>query len=473
MPHRPNAASARADTRPSVLRQWYDELDLAECRALNTVGMWLGTTALMAGLVALGSLVPGARDFFGLTFWDTIIWFSPALAAGLFLVARLRSETISKLEARWLDYTSTVWGFVFLAAFLAKTTILGSIVPATLLLLAASYHGYNERASLKRPMIPIGIVFALSVTHFLISTADRGFVFAATAVTAVAMSLLAGTHARNTAALRRHSIRNEALKAAIEAQRLAATYDPQLEEAIEFRGLRHDLANRLQTALVAAERLEDIGGPKAPHLVRLMAALRESRDLVRTVGREPRARGKRAEPVDVVQTVRDAVKRTAGEFTAVEVDLSVESPSIGAPIHGGTLTLSRVLENLLRNACEGDGSAHASHVHVAVGVDEFESTVTITIDDDGPGYPSTIETGKVEPFQTTKADGTGIGLFTAQRLLGGTGGTLALSESPGGGARARVFLPATLFATAEFGAPHRSSVSRGRPAPPDREVAQP
>jgi len=46
-----------------------------------------------------------------------------------------------------------------------------------------------------------------------------------------------------------------------------------------------------------------------------------------------------------------------------------------------------------------------------------------------------------EPFLTTKAQGTGLGLFLARRLVEGAGGTLAAESAPGVGATVIVRLP--------------------------------
>jgi signal transduction histidine kinase len=47
----------------------------------------------------------------------------------------------------------------------------------------------------------------------------------------------------------------------------------------------------------------------------------------------------------------------------------------------------------------------------------------------------------LEPFETTKPDGTGLGLFIAVRIIEGHGGKLELDSAPGKGTTFIITLP--------------------------------
>jgi len=67
--------------------------------------------------------------------------------------------------------------------------------------------------------------------------------------------------------------------------------------------------------------------------------------------------------------------------------------------------------------------------------------VVTLVDDDGPGIPES-ERGRVlQPFETSKPDGTGLGLPLVAHVVELHGGTLAIETSPLGGARLAVWLP--------------------------------
>jgi signal transduction histidine kinase len=92
--------------------------------------------------------------------------------------------------------------------------------------------------------------------------------------------------------------------------------------------------------------------------------------------------------------------------------------------------LIRILENLMLNAMQ----AGASRVQVDV-KNSDGGGVEISVRDDGPGIPETLlPDGLFEPFRTTKAQGTGVGLWQAKRLAVALGGDLKAGNEAEGGA---------------------------------------
>jgi CheY-like chemotaxis protein len=76
--------------------------------------------------------------------------------------------------------------------------------------------------------------------------------------------------------------------------------------------------------------------------------------------------------------------------------------------------------------------------------DDGTEWVQVTADDTGPGVPPDARPRIFEPFFTTKdrGHGTGLGLSISYGIITGAGGTIAIAESPEGGARFVVRLPA-------------------------------
>ena len=68
--------------------------------------------------------------------------------------------------------------------------------------------------------------------------------------------------------------------------------------------------------------------------------------------------------------------------------------------------------------------------------------VRISVRDHGPGIPAEERAAVFEPFRTSKAKGTGLGLAVVGRIVEAHGGTVELADAPGGGALVRVVLPA-------------------------------
>jgi two-component system sensor histidine kinase RegB len=98
--------------------------------------------------------------------------------------------------------------------------------------------------------------------------------------------------------------------------------------------------------------------------------------------------------------------------------------------------LGHAILSLLNNAA--DASPEAVGMQCRWNPGELK----ILILDRGPGIPSELGDMLGKRFLTTKGDkGTGIGLLLAKTVIEGAGGSLELSNRPGGGARAEVLLP--------------------------------
>jgi two-component system osmolarity sensor histidine kinase EnvZ len=102
---------------------------------------------------------------------------------------------------------------------------------------------------------------------------------------------------------------------------------------------------------------------------------------------------------------------------------------------------SRLLNNLVSNAFR-----HADKV--SVDASHKKGWLTIHIDDNGPGIPQESREDVFKPFvrldeaRNQDESGTGLGLSIARDIARGHGGSVHLSESPMGGLRATVRVPA-------------------------------
>ncbi|MCU0253117.1 MAG: ATP-binding protein [Acidobacteria bacterium] len=103
--------------------------------------------------------------------------------------------------------------------------------------------------------------------------------------------------------------------------------------------------------------------------------------------------------------------------------------------------LRQVILNLVLNAAEALRSGGAITVRGRRG--PRAGTLTLEVDDDGPGIPPEILGRVFDPFFTTKAEGggTGLGLPVVFGIVSAHGGSIELTNRPGGGARATVVLP--------------------------------
>jgi signal transduction histidine kinase len=73
---------------------------------------------------------------------------------------------------------------------------------------------------------------------------------------------------------------------------------------------------------------------------------------------------------------------------------------------------------------------------------DFEPSAILAFHDSGSGFPEDNIAQLLDPFFTTKHDGTGLGLPIVNNIVVSHNGTLALGNATSGGAEVRVILPA-------------------------------
>ena len=101
----------------------------------------------------------------------------------------------------------------------------------------------------------------------------------------------------------------------------------------------------------------------------------------------------------------------------------------------GEATLEQALLNLFNNAADaGDGS-------IEVEAEWDAARLRLEIRDRGPGFDENVLLAAGRAFVTTRAEGTGIGLFLAHAAVERLGGRIVLANRAGGGAVTRVELP--------------------------------
>jgi two-component system sensor kinase FixL len=143
----------------------------------------------------------------------------------------------------------------------------------------------------------------------------------------------------------------------------------------------------------------------------------------------------RLSPVDVASIVRMVADLLSGDpaIAGVQVEIAGSVPLVSADAE----LLKIVVQNLIIN------SAHAMNGSgtVRVSLREGSGVVILTIADTGPGLPPEIRERLFQPFQTTKARGTGLGLATAKRLVEAHAGTIDIDCPPDGGTIVTIRLP--------------------------------
>lgn len=240
----------------------------------------------------------------------------------------------------------------------------------------------------------------------------------------------------------------EALRQALRelADALAAARDRELE-AERLRAFRevarrvaHEIKNPLTSMRIAVDQLQRSGGQAVGRSDTAIEVIDAETDRLERLAREFADFGRLPEgpqsEVDLVELLEE-LGRT-GVPDGVRVTVRAFNGSGGRrTLMGHYDPLRRAFANLLRNAAEAMGDKGT----IDVGVRGDGSVLTVTIADHGPGIPDDLRQRVFEPYFTTKADGTGLGLALVRQTLEAHRGTIAVTETPGGGATFAIVFP--------------------------------
>ena len=132
--------------------------------------------------------------------------------------------------------------------------------------------------------------------------------------------------------------------------------------------------------------------------------------------------------------VRTLLKLYAGR--ALEISSTI-APDLCARVQREDL--DEILGNLLDNACKW------AKARILLEASRIDTMIVLTLDDDGPGLARDLRTVALERGVRIDeaAPGSGLGLAIVRDLTELYGGSISLDESPLGGLRGRVSLPAS------------------------------
>jgi signal transduction histidine kinase len=94
--------------------------------------------------------------------------------------------------------------------------------------------------------------------------------------------------------------------------------------------------------------------------------------------------------------------------------------------------LDQALINLVRNAMEALRDTRGGHI--ALRAMQEGGRIAIAVADNGPGIPPDQREKAFVPFFTTKRQGSGVGLSLVRQIAAAHNGSVAIGETPGGGA---------------------------------------
>jgi len=435
-----------------AFKRWTRSQDAREVLAAASLQAWLSFALVIPAVLALASFAPGARGFFLLDFPTTLACFLPAVGVGIAFALLHRGR--QRLETwGWLCLLPGIATLhFFLASLMALAAMPGALVFAAGLLFTAGYHGRMHRVAPSQPFIALGTAVALGLAALLSRTEQHLALFAVLSPLTLLLELYAGSFALEHDRARAET---EQLRAAVQAQLLEQQERDvgRLSQAlVQILGYNHDINNALMSVSAAADMLSVMGVQRnalpRSEFEELVREVNEGLARIRDMVVEIRQKGRRSvssepENVDLVPVLESVRTSLGWRFPDVAIELQVEGPA-KALVRGGVTTMRRVVENLVLNACEGNGARGAAKVDIIARTEPYSGRLELLIADDGPGFaPEKLE-APIEGLSTTKPHGTGLGLYTSECLIRASGGTLERGNRPTGGAQLRILLPREL-----------------------------
>ncbi|MFQ5951849.1 MAG: PAS domain S-box protein [Candidatus Omnitrophota bacterium] len=141
--------------------------------------------------------------------------------------------------------------------------------------------------------------------------------------------------------------------------------------------------------------------------------------------------------VDINESIDVTVKLIETHFRHGGVKIEKKLVTSLPPVKVDEKQMQEVFINLMRNAFEAMGKGGK----VTITTKEEDSHVRIDFTDTGPGIPEENIEKILDPFFTTKKEGTGLGLSVCYGILKAHGGDLKYTSKPGEGTTATVLLP--------------------------------
>jgi two-component system sensor histidine kinase RegB len=203
--------------------------------------------------------------------------------------------------------------------------------------------------------------------------------------------------------------------------------------------MSHELNTPLATILLAGKDLVDVGheldSPEASRLSQTIVEEAErASDLIGLMRGHLRPDQFR-EPIEVSRFVAD--------FVAGELDRLGYAGERSFEAAGGLASLvlkaglTRILSNVLANAVQAVAAIERPRIGVVV--TSQRAKIEISVRDNGPGIDPSLRLG--EPFETTKSEGMGLGLYLSSVLAERMEGTLQVEQVEEGGTRVTLTIP--------------------------------
>jgi PAS domain S-box-containing protein len=213
--------------------------------------------------------------------------------------------------------------------------------------------------------------------------------------------------------------------------------------------LAHEVNNPIGAIVMnarAAQRSIAAGKLETEELTELLTDIvadgRRAGEVIQGIRNMVRKGKPRRALIQIADTIRELLRIVHADAIGREIEVTAEVDSDTGQVWGDPVQILQVLLNLAINSFEAMTAvpSDARRLAIHAGCDG-NGDILVSMRDSGPGFPSGMVEQLFEPFFSTKAEGTGMGLAISRSIIEAHGGTLSGENCDGGGACFTVRLP--------------------------------
>jgi nitrogen fixation/metabolism regulation signal transduction histidine kinase len=235
------------------------------------------------------------------------------------------------------------------------------------------------------------------------------------------------------------------MAADLQRQRAELERTHRLEAYAEMaRQVAHEIKNPLTPIQLSSEHLlrvnKDRGEPLSPVVEECVTAIQSQVRILRQISAEFSSFASRPTAHPVPTQLDELVKSVFEPYiTALSdrVTITIDVPPAMPPVVVDRTLFARALTNIIENALHAMPGGGSLTVKAAAG----PRTIRLAVADTGTGMDQDALKRIFEPYFSTKATGTGLGLTIAKRNIELNGGTIFVHSTPGVGTTVTIEVP--------------------------------
>ncbi len=210
-------------------------------------------------------------------------------------------------------------------------------------------------------------------------------------------------------------------------------------------GIAHEINNPLNninlTAEVLLEDMENMSPEEREEFIRdILVQTERAREIVHNLLQFSRMKKAAIrEKIDVADLVENTFALLKNELKITHTKVKSSFKKGMAFVIGNPNQLQQVLVNIILNAVQAMGEGGS--LEIALEVDKKNKKILLSVKDTGPGIPKNVLEHILEPFFTTKKDGTGLGLSVSYGIIKAHKGNIKIQSEEGKGTTVIIELP--------------------------------